>query len=88
MSATRRYLILSIVLAVIAGAIGAACAVHWLSHRDQTSSLHQLVHDDLGLSSEQLTRIDPRRGPVRDPPRRAGAGDAGGQPATGGRHRG
>lgn len=58
MSATRRYLILSIVLAVIAGAIGAACAVHWLSRRDQTSSLHQLVHDDLGLRPEQLTRID------------------------------
>jgi len=57
-SATRRYLILSLVLALIAGAIGAACAVHWLSHRDQTSSLHQLVHDDLGLTSGQLTRID------------------------------
>lgn len=58
MSATRRYLILSIVLAVIAGAIGAACAVHWLSHREQTSSLHQLIHEDLGLTREQLTRID------------------------------
>ena len=58
MSPTKRYLILSIVLAVIAGAIGAACAVHWLSHREQTSSLHQLVHEDLGLTAEQLTRID------------------------------
>lgn len=58
MTAAKRYLILSVVLAVIAGAIGAACAVHWLSHREPTSSLHQLVHDDLGLTAGQMSRID------------------------------
>ncbi|WP_306015459.1 Spy/CpxP family protein refolding chaperone [Oceanicaulis sp. MMSF_3324] len=48
---------LCVVLALAAGALGAWCVTHYFAPADSGPSLHQMVHRELELSSEQAEAI-------------------------------
>lgn len=52
-----RQLVLAIVLAALAGYLGAIAADRWLNH-DRNGSLHQFVHEEMALTDEQSTRLE------------------------------
>lgn len=50
-------LVLAVLLAALAGCLGAIAADRWLIHQSN-GSLHQFVHDELVLTEDQNTRLD------------------------------
>lgn len=57
MKSARTYLIASFLLAAIAGIFAAWCATHYFTTRDNEPSLHQMIHRDLGLTSDQRAKV-------------------------------
>ena len=51
------HLVLAILLAAVAGCLGAVAADRWLD-REHDGSLHQFVHEELVLSKEQNARLE------------------------------
>ncbi len=67
------YQALCVVLALCAGALGAWCATHYFVPVERGPSLHQMVHEELNLTSEQAAAIEDiearyqqRRGALED----------------------
>jgi nickel and cobalt resistance protein CnrR len=59
MSPSLRSLLVTLVLAALAGAIGVwVGAKYMVEQPNAASSLHQLLHDELHLSTDQKTKID------------------------------
>lgn len=50
-------LLLAVLLAGLAGCLGAIAADRWLNHEDN-GSLHQFVHEELVLTEDQNTRLE------------------------------
>ena len=50
--------LLTLLLVALAAGVGAASGAEYFLRRQQPPSLHQLVHQDLNLSSEQAGRIE------------------------------
>lgn len=57
MSPTLRNMLITIVLALLAGATGAALGSHYL-RRDQPPSMHDLLHEELELTADQEGRLN------------------------------
>ncbi|MBY9067466.1 periplasmic heavy metal sensor [Hyphomonas sp. WL0036] len=53
----RTYLIVSFLLAALAGMVAAWCTTHYFSSREQPPSLHQIIHRDLGLTTKQQEQV-------------------------------
>lgn len=53
----RTYLVVSILLAVLAGVAAAWCTTHYFTSRKQPPSLHQMIHRDLGLTPQQREQV-------------------------------
>jgi nickel and cobalt resistance protein CnrR len=51
------HLALAVLLAALAGCLGAIAADRWLNH-EANGSLHQFVHEELSLSADQDARLD------------------------------
>lgn len=51
------HLVLAVLLAALAGCLGALAADRW-SDNDPEGSLHQFVHDELSLTADQEQRLD------------------------------
>ena len=51
------HLVLAVLLAALAGCLGALAADRW-SNDDAEDSLHQFVHDELSLTADQEERLD------------------------------
>ncbi|WP_324827772.1 periplasmic heavy metal sensor [Qipengyuania zhejiangensis] len=51
------HLVLAVLLAALAGCLGAFAAERW-SNSDAEGSLHQFVHDELSLTADQEQRLD------------------------------
>ncbi|MEL7708310.1 periplasmic heavy metal sensor [Citromicrobium bathyomarinum] len=51
------HLVLAVLLAALAGCLGALAADRW-SNDDAEDSLHQFVHDELSLTADQEQRLD------------------------------
>ena len=51
------HLVLAVLLAALAGCLGALAADRW-SNNDAEGSLHQFVHDELSLAADQEQRLD------------------------------
>ena len=51
------HLVLAVLLAALAGCLGALTADRW-SNDDAEDSLHQFVHDELSLTADQEERLD------------------------------
>lgn len=51
------HLVLAVLLAALAGCLGALAADRW-SNNDTEGSLHQFVHDELSLTADQEQRLD------------------------------
>jgi Spy/CpxP family protein refolding chaperone len=51
------HLVLAVLLAALAGCLGAIAADRW-SNNDAEVSLHQFVHDELSLTADQEQRLD------------------------------
>lgn len=59
MTPTVRNIILTFVLAALAGAGGAALSARFLSRgHEQTPSIHDVLHDELKLTAEQERRLE------------------------------
>lgn len=58
MAISWKSLAMTAVLAILAGGIGAWATSTWMNARDTAPSLHDIVHEDLDLSAEQLERIE------------------------------
>ena len=54
---TNGRLLLAVLLAGLAGCLGAIAADRWLSHEDN-GSLHQFVHEELVLTEDQNSRLE------------------------------
>ena len=54
---TNGRLLLAVLLAGLAGCLGAIAADRWLSHEDN-GSLHQFVHEELVLTEDQNARLE------------------------------
>ncbi len=52
------YQLLCILLAVLAGALGAWCVTHYFDRTQHRPSLHQMVHQELALTSAQAEAVD------------------------------
>jgi len=52
-----RQLLLAVLLAALAGCLGAYGADRWMNH-ERATSLHQFVHDEMALTDEQTTRLE------------------------------
>lgn len=57
MSKLGLYQTLCVVLALAAGALGAWCVTHYFAPLEQGPSLHQMVHSELDLTSDQSDAI-------------------------------
>lgn len=53
----RTYLLISVLMAALAGAAAAWFTTTYLNRRDQAPSLHQMIHRDLGLTEEQRAQV-------------------------------
>lgn len=51
------HLVIAVLLAALAGCLGAIAADRWLN-QEHSASLHQFVHDELVLTDEQNTRLE------------------------------
>jgi Spy/CpxP family protein refolding chaperone len=59
MGGGARNLLLTVVLALVAGAAGAWGGAHWAAGRShEAHGFHAAVHDDLGLTADQERRIE------------------------------
>ena len=58
MSAGWKSIALTVVLAALAGGVGAWGGATWVLKRDARPSLHEIVHEDLKLNPAQLARIE------------------------------
>ena len=54
---TNGRLLLAVLLAGLAGCLGAIAADRWLNHEDN-GSLHQFVHEELVLTEDQNSRLE------------------------------
>ncbi len=54
---TNGRLLLAVILAGLAGCLGAIAADRWLNHEDN-GSLHQFVHEELVLTEDQNSRLE------------------------------
>ena len=54
---TNGRLLLAVLLAGLAGCLGAIAADRWLNHEDN-GSLHQFVHEELVLTEDQNARLE------------------------------
>ena len=54
---TNGRLLLAVLLAGLAGCLGAIAADRWLNHEDN-GSLHQFVHEELVLTEDQKSRLE------------------------------
>ena len=59
------HLVLAVLLAALAGCLGALAADRW-SNNDAEGSLHQFVHDELSLTADQEQRLDALATCLRD----------------------
>ncbi|WP_183934423.1 periplasmic heavy metal sensor [Sphingomicrobium lutaoense] len=57
MQVTRRHIVLALLLAVLAGSLGALAASQWGS-ADERPSIHDFLHDELTLTPEQDAALD------------------------------
>ncbi|PKP82702.1 MAG: heavy metal resistance protein [Alphaproteobacteria bacterium HGW-Alphaproteobacteria-18] len=53
----RTYIVVSFLLAALAGVVAAWCTTHFFASRDQPPSLHEMIHSDLGLTSAQRIKV-------------------------------
>lgn len=58
MSVGWKSIALTAVLAIAASGIGAWGGATWVLHRQEPASLHEIVHGDLDLTRDQLSRIE------------------------------
>jgi len=58
MKLVGRGLVLTLILAVLAGAGGCFLAARYIFEQHRTPSLHEFVHHELDLSKEQQQRLD------------------------------
>lgn len=58
MTPTIRNILLTVVLAAIAGAAGAAASARYLSVDEPPPSMHDVLHDELNLTPEQERRLE------------------------------
>ena len=54
---TNGRLLIAVILAGLAGCLGAIAADRWLNHEDN-GSLHQFVHEELVLTEDQNSRLE------------------------------
>ena len=55
------HIVLAVLLAAIAGCLGAIAADRWANH-EADSGLHEFVHDELTLTTDQEQRLDALEG--------------------------
>ncbi|MCC5995866.1 MAG: periplasmic heavy metal sensor [Oceanicaulis sp.] len=58
MAPLRTYLVISLVLAVLAGVFAAWCATHYFSSSGAERSLHRIIHNELDLTADQRARVN------------------------------
>ena len=58
MKGMSRGLLLTLILTIIAGAVGALCTVHYIQSRREPPSLHAFVHKEIRLTKEQAAQLD------------------------------
>lgn len=57
MQISRLQILLALMLAIVAGGLGALAADHW-GRADEPGSLHDFLHDELALTPEQDAALD------------------------------
>ena len=57
MNVSRIQLLAAILLAALAGVVGALAGARWLGHREP-KGLHEFVHERLDLDADQERRLD------------------------------
>ncbi|KAA5805426.1 periplasmic heavy metal sensor [Alkalicaulis satelles] len=57
MTQLRLYLVISLMLAVLAGVFAAWCATHFFSSAAPEPSLHRIIQNELGLTADQRAQV-------------------------------
>ncbi|AIT79188.1 periplasmic heavy metal sensor [Novosphingobium pentaromativorans] len=52
------YVLALLILAILAGSIGAVATNHWLNEESDRAGLHAFVHEELQLTAEQDARLE------------------------------